>query len=312
MKALSVIICTADRPESLHETLTSLANTEREGVDMEVRVVDNGKSRKAGDVVREISETLTISYLVEEKEGKAHCLNRAVRSMPLKEIAAILDDDISVDPKWLRGVSAIASRWPEKGFFTGRTLVQWPVEEEEIPHWARRFSIRRWAFSAWDDGRIEHELHPGLWFPGGHFWFRSKLLPPDYDFAAYEPYGEPRFMLFLSSSGHGGVAAPDAVAWHRVQRRLLDLNRQRRRAWVIGRLFGISRLSEPQAGSGIYPDLSRRLGIFRFAFFILSMVFLLSYGICRVIGGSRRLVIIQLKLLQKSGKMYQYGRFLKW
>ncbi len=161
IRDLSIIICTANRPDSLRETLDGLAQCDRNGVDVEVLVVDNAGDAATRSVVESFREYIPIRYLTESKPGKGHALNRALAESPRGGMIAVLDDDMSPDPNWIQGVLSIGARWPQCDFFTGRSYVIWP--NASIPEWAKASQITKWAFSVWDfRGDQDREIKPGF------------------------------------------------------------------------------------------------------------------------------------------------------
>jgi len=244
--SITVFIATCNRPESLRITLDSLIAADRKNMDINFIVVDNLGCEKTKEVVENISEKLDIIYLIEEKKGKACCLEKAMRQKPQNELVAIIDDDITVEREWFNGIQLATSRWPEKGYYTGRILLEWP-KGIEIPAWAKDPSIHSWAYSVFDHGDKDYEISAGGWAPGGFFWFRSKLLSDKTDIFTNDTWGDAIIMLYLGRLGYGGVAGPDAVVHHRIQGELLSLPNIRRRSFRIGgvmvsyRFYGLGR-----------------------------------------------------------------------
>lgn len=241
-KDLSVIICTRNRADSLLVTLDCLAHNNRAGMDLEVAVVDNGSTDGTRAVVDSFGDRLPLRYLFEPTLGtfgKSHALNRAIASGGLGEIVAVIDDDISPQPDWLRGVISISNRWPDKDLFTGKTTIIWPTDQ--VPGWALQPLLHSWIFSAISYGDRDKPLAPGRWFPGGHFWFRSRVLAGERKFKDIW-LTEPDFMLQLAEEGYQGVAGPDAVVGHRIQPRLLCQDVARDLAVQVGRCYAALRL----------------------------------------------------------------------
>lgn len=242
---LSVIICTRNRRESLRITLDCLANADREGLDVNLIVVDNTKDGVSKDVVDSFAGKISVQYLLEPVEGKSHALNRALREGNLGEIIAVLDDDMSPHPDWLQGVVAICRRWPDKMFFSGRSYVIWPYSD--VPSWTKKGSLLGWAFSVVDPGAVDQPIPPDRWPPGGHFWFRSKALNivPRFE-TPVPPYyiemPEPKFILDLAEKGVRGTYGAEAVTGHRIQPRLLNPSVLTQRAAWTGRGFAESRI----------------------------------------------------------------------
>jgi hypothetical protein len=234
---LTVIICTRDRAASLQATLEGLVRTDRAGVHLDVRVVDNAGDAGTERVVRALAGQLPLHYLVEPttgEYGKSHALNRALAAGGLGELVAVLDDDMSVEPGWCQGVLATARRWPQADLFTGRSHVHWP--DDSPPAWVHHPILQGWLFSVIGCPEADRQLEPGTWYSGNHFWFRSRVLC---DGRRFEDtwLTEPCFMLTLTSAGSLGIQGPDAVVGHRIQPGLLVPEEALRRARRIGASF---------------------------------------------------------------------------
>ena len=232
MEDITVIIPTRNRPASLSITLEGLAIADRSGLDVGIRVVENGTDGGTRGVVDAFQRRLPVEYLYEPVEGKGAALNRALDEGRLGDLVAVVDDDMSLPRDWFRGVMAITGRWPQCSFFAGRSYIIWPPME--IPAWAYDVAIRPWAFSVMGFPRDRDiPVEPGKWPSGNHFWFRSSVLAGNRRFLnvwATEPW----FILGLQEDGHQGVFGPEAVAGHRVQPHLLDLGTQSERAVTVG------------------------------------------------------------------------------
>jgi hypothetical protein len=232
MEDLTVLIATRNRAASLAQTLEGLAAADVSGIEVGVRVVDNGTDGATRSVVDAFRPRLAVHYLYEPIEGKGAALNRALDEGRLGDLVAVVDDDMSLPRDWFKGVMAIPRRWPQCSFFSSRSYILWPPME--IPLWAYDITIRPWAFSVVGSPRDRDiPIEPGKWPSGNHFWFRSSVLAGNRRFRnvwATEPW----FIMGLQEEGHQGVFGPDAVAGHRVQRHLLDLETQRERAVIVG------------------------------------------------------------------------------
>lgn len=245
--AITVVICTKNRADSLRETLACLARAEVPGLHSEIVVVDNGGSDATAEVVRNAPTRRPVRYLLEPHPGKGWALNRALSAAPLGEIVAVLDDDMSPHADWFEGVKAICDRWPGHDLFTGRSYVIWP--HTDIPTWCKHPALLGWAFSVMGDSRRDVPLAAGRWFSGNHFWFRSRVLADGRRFDSgkfsretHIEMAEPQFMLQLIEDGYSGVMAPDAVCGHRIQLDLLQPGMLRIRAVRCGRTFSEVRL----------------------------------------------------------------------
>jgi glycosyltransferase involved in cell wall biosynthesis len=120
---ISVILCTYNRFQSLLKALDSVAaQTLPESVEWEVLVVDNNSRDKTRDVVEDFCRRHPshFRYLFEPQQGKSYALNAGIREAK-GEILAFMDDDVTVDPRWLDNLTAPlrSGEWAGSG---GRTI----------------------------------------------------------------------------------------------------------------------------------------------------------------------------------------------
>jgi glycosyltransferase involved in cell wall biosynthesis len=104
----SVVVCTYNRCDSLADTLASLRDLiVPDGLQWEIVVVDNNSKDRTRQVVEQfaaVSPTKT-SYLFEPTQGLSYARNRAVNEAA-GELIVFTDDDVLVDPGWLRATLA--------------------------------------------------------------------------------------------------------------------------------------------------------------------------------------------------------------
>jgi glycosyltransferase involved in cell wall biosynthesis len=130
---VTVILCTYNRAQMLTETLESLAALVLpQPVCWEVLVVDNNSNDATREVVEGFCQRQTgfFRYVFEPRPGKSFALNTGIRESR-GEVLAFLDDDVTVEPAWLRNLTAplINGKWAGTG---GRTLLPGPFEP---PSW---------------------------------------------------------------------------------------------------------------------------------------------------------------------------------
>jgi glycosyltransferase involved in cell wall biosynthesis len=131
---LSVAICTHNRAPLLRRTLDSLAGVAiPPDVTWEVIVVDNNSNDKTPSVVLAFHEALPLRSVVEPRVGLSSARNTAVRKSHGDYILWI-DDDVLVDPGWLRSYAEAFRRWPDAAFFGGPIA---PLFEGDPPPWLR-------------------------------------------------------------------------------------------------------------------------------------------------------------------------------
>jgi glycosyltransferase involved in cell wall biosynthesis len=119
--AVTVAICTKDRPDLVERCLTSLGRLRRppEAPPLDILVVDNAPG---DDRTRAVVERVGgARYAVEPCVGLDFARNRALREAR-GELVAYLDDDVVVDRGWWLGLAAAARANPDAGAYTGLVL----------------------------------------------------------------------------------------------------------------------------------------------------------------------------------------------
>lgn len=97
--AVTVLLPTYRRPQSLTRLLASLANQELD-LRWELLVVDNDPTGSALPVLQRAALPVPVRYVVEPRQGAAHARNRGVDEAR-GEITVMVDDDVVVAPDWL-------------------------------------------------------------------------------------------------------------------------------------------------------------------------------------------------------------------
>src|SRR3989440_5427999 len=132
----SVVVCTRDRPEPLIGCLESLLRIDYPRY--ELLVVDNAPNTAATrNLVRDrFGDLPNVRYLLEPRQGLSRARNAALAAAR-GEIIAFVDDDVVVDPDWLRSIVRGFRAIPGVACVTGMIL---PAELETRPQiWFEEF-----------------------------------------------------------------------------------------------------------------------------------------------------------------------------
>jgi glycosyltransferase involved in cell wall biosynthesis len=237
--AISVIVCTRDRPLSLQRCLNSLQKLDYSR--HEIIIVDNASR---SDETEEVVAASGFRYVREERPGLDWARNRGLKEARY-DILAYVDDDVRVDPGWLRGIA--------KGFesadveaVTGLIL---PFEmETQAQHlyeaygdgMSKGFKAKRYNasyMSAWELIEI-HALGAGA-----NMAFRRSTLKATGGFDTALDVGTPSggggdLDMFHRVLMADGVLRyePNALVWHQHRR---DRTGLRRQLYNNGRSFGV-------------------------------------------------------------------------
>ena len=130
---ITVILCTYNRAETLATTLKYLAASQLpDSITWEVLVVDNNSVDRTGEIVEDFCLRYPgrFRYLSEPKPGKSYALNAGVANAR-GDVLAFIDDDVTIEPTWLRNLTAELSGGEWAGA-AGRIL---PAQMFTLPGW---------------------------------------------------------------------------------------------------------------------------------------------------------------------------------
>ncbi len=230
----TVAVCTRDRPDDLTRCLTALAVLDYP--EYEVLVVDNAPRTNATEhLVRERFPAMR--YVREPRPGLDWARNRAIAETH-REVLAFTDDDVIVDPRWLRALGRVFGASPAVMAVTG--MIE-PAELETRAQadfeaycgfghgWARR-----WFYRPRRAGRPNYWHHGAGWLgTGANMAFRRTLFEtlggfdPALDVGTVTQGGGDLEMFFrVVQEGLLLVYAPEALVWHRHRRGDDELRRQ--------------------------------------------------------------------------------------
>jgi len=131
-RLITVGICTWNRSGLLRKTLEQFKNLKpADGVDWELIVVDNNSTDDTQNVLADFVGRLPLRALREPTPGKSNAANLIVRESR-GEYILWTDDDVLVNPEWLREYVGAFDRYPDAEVFGGRID---PWFEGTPPRW---------------------------------------------------------------------------------------------------------------------------------------------------------------------------------
>lgn len=288
---VTVAVCTRDRPEELAECLAALMDLEYPDID--IIVVDNAPATAAGAEI--CARYPRVRRVLEPRPGLNWARNRAVLEAH-GEVLAFTDDDVRVDPSWLRelvpaflqddAVMAVAG-------FAAPVELETPAQMsfETYGGMSGGFSrIRLQGAPDWGARGLWHYVAVALHGSGANMAFRHSvfdqvgLFDPALDVGTPTLAGGDTEMLFrVLAHGHAMVYEPGAVVRHRHRRESVALERQIE-GW----------------GSGMFAFLTRSILHFRRGWWVLGLFAARGVGslllrFLRPRDVPRRLVLMQLR-----------------
>ncbi|HEX7089588.1 MAG TPA: glycosyltransferase [Longimicrobiales bacterium] len=235
---ITVVVCTRDRTEMLAGCLRTLL--ELDYPEYEVIVVDNAPSDER---TARLAADLGVRYVREDVPGLDRARNRGIRAARY-DIVAFTDDDVRVDPGWLREVAA-AFADPELMAVTGLvaplTLDTAAERLFELEYGGLSQRTRQRTFR-----RSEMRNAQLLWASGigcgANMAYRKRIFDAlgGFDVALDAGTlagtgGDIEMLHRIVASGHAVAYRPTALVWHRHRPTLPALRRQ---LFDNGRGFG--------------------------------------------------------------------------
>ena len=259
--AISVVVCTYNRCESLRDTLRALSQQSlAHGLSMEIVVVDNNSSDRTKAVIEEAVSVSSwpLRYLFEANQGISYARNRGIQEAR-GEYLFFTDDDVLPESNWAQVLyDAFVGYGADS--VGGKVLPKWL---ETPPPWLVSERLRRqvWGTLALlDRGSqvIEAKAEDKNFLYGANMAFRKELFSKlgmfQTDLGAIGSSllrGDDTEMIGrVLKAGKKVVYIPDAVVYHKVGpermrkeyfrrwkfsggRSLARLSAQRFQAWVL-------------------------------------------------------------------------------
>jgi glucosyl-dolichyl phosphate glucuronosyltransferase len=140
--AASAIVCTHNRGAMLEQSILSLLRCERD-VPFEVVVVDNASTDATRQVVARLMREhpgRNLRYAYEERLGLHHARHAGARAAR-SALLLYTDDDVQVDPGWVRAYVDAFGEHPDMVVAGGPAVPEW---EADPPPWVADFYASDW------------------------------------------------------------------------------------------------------------------------------------------------------------------------
>lgn len=303
---LTVIICSWNRAKSLRIVLESLEKcVVPSSIAWEILVIDNNSTDDTRAVCAEFIQKspARFRYLFEPKQGKTHALNAGI-ALAQGEIIALTDDDLTVDPNWVKGIYEIFKEF-DCAAVGGRIVPVWDFPK---PRWITFDGpFRHPAYGGivnFDKGDLPCEVTSTL--TGANMAVRKEV------FAKHGPYrpdlnritdllgGEDtEYCRRLLKAGERLMYAPNAIVYHPVERHRATWRYMQSMAFHYGRWM--TRVDGLPEGSKCY------FGVPRFFLPIAARCFLTWWTSLSI----HRRAFYRLEFCQTLGQMVEGRRWLR-
>lgn len=201
------------------ETLQS--QREVDWAEIEILIVNNNSNDDTFDVIAKFRPKCSLQPLFETNQGLSHARNLAVKHARGDWIL-FTDDDVDLDPYWLKGYWLAFNAFPNVEFAGGRILPKWSGHQ---PKWfkGRRVGLLDGLLVWYDLGGedrpyVKQDPEPF----GASFGFRKEVAKRIGDFRTDLGVNgsnmgrgeETDFIRRAKSAGAEGVYVQTAICWH--------------------------------------------------------------------------------------------------
>ena len=171
---ITVIVCTYNRGDTVHEALDTIAAQELpENVEWDVLVVDNNSTDHTRAVLERYcrQHQPRFGYIFEPKQGLSNARNAGIAKAG-GDILAFTDDDVFVDPGWLLNLTSALVEGREWSGCGGRII---PVWNGLLPEWLSVEDVATLGpFAGFDEGPDPKALSRPPY--GGNAAFRREIF----------------------------------------------------------------------------------------------------------------------------------------
>jgi glycosyltransferase involved in cell wall biosynthesis len=230
---VTVAICTWNRASLLNRTLESFRQLDiPQHIRWEVIVVDNRCTDSTPDVIQGHADHLPIRRVYEQQQGHSASRNAAVRAAR-GELLLWTDDDVQVEPQWVRAYWDASLQRSDVAFWGG--VIQ-PDFEVPCPAWvAENWTICSKIFAIRDVSAMREAMSPTHLPFGANFAIRTKVqqeFPFNVEFgrqaASMRGFDEIDVLRRILESGYQGQWCEEAQLSHWIPKDRISLDYVRR------------------------------------------------------------------------------------
>lgn len=240
MVALSLIISTYNRSESLLRTLGSVVRQSAPAEEWECIVVDNNSTDSTATRFAEFAAlypALNLRLVHESKQGLSHARNRGIAESH-GEIIAIIDDDETINRDFISSYISLFTNYPTADAAGGRIIAAY---DEGRPRWMSPY-VERPIANPMDFGNEIKPFPEGRIPGGGNMALRRTTFEriggfdPALGRTAGSLIGGEENDLFERLRLAKGVIyyAPNSVIWHHIPPQKLTSEYRRNLAYKVG------------------------------------------------------------------------------
>jgi glycosyltransferase involved in cell wall biosynthesis len=262
----SVIICTHNRSAKLRQALGHLLAQKTDRLLAEIIVVDNNSTDDTAEVVREAAAgaQLEIRYSFQAAQGISFARNTGW-GLARGSVVAFTDDDVRVEPDWLRQIVTAFSEHPDIDCVGGKVLPEWPARQ---PAWLTREHWTPLAILDYGDAPIVFDASDPRCLIGANVAFRRDLFQQIGGFSpavqrvkdGIGSIEDHEFLIRLWNSGRRALYLPQMVVVAPVDLPRMEKGYHRRWHYGHGHFYAVMRApSVERSSAGRFLDVPAHL-----------------------------------------------------
>jgi len=236
---ISILLSTYKRYDILKQTMESFCELDTQGIQWEILVADNGDDAQTKRLIKNYEDKLPVKYFVENRLGKNFALN-SLLCEGKGTLIIFTDDDVVVDPSWLKEILEGAKRWPKNDVFGGRILPKWPNVSKPLSGIEKGFFASAYCIADWEIEEGPYEPSK-VWGP--NMAIRKNIFEKGWKFnESIGPQGKNYMMgsetdltKRLQEKGFIPIYLPKALVKHQVRAEQLSAQWLYQRAYRRGR-----------------------------------------------------------------------------
>jgi glycosyltransferase involved in cell wall biosynthesis len=298
---VTVMLTTYKRPQILKETLESFMRLNTGDIMWEIIVIDNACDPETESMIMPYWDALPMRFYKESRAGKNIALNRFLKEAHGKLII-FTDDDVIVDPHWLKEIWEGSQRWKDAFVFGGRIEPLWPDGKMPYHYLEKHFKDAAFSIACWD---IEEGLYDAGKVWGPNMAIRREIFEKGYRFnekvgpqagSDYIMGSETELTKKLEKDGYRSMYLPKAIVKHQIRREQLTPK------WIFGRAFRYGRsYADPETAKSV----SNLFGAPRFLL-RQAVIYRMKQFWRKITGDLKDYMILGVKYWMIRGQIYQY------
>lgn len=280
---VTVLLATHNGAETLPRTLDSLCRLDSEGRPWRLVAVDNASTDATAQILRSYAHRLPLTILHEPRRGKNHAMNRGLEAVTA-DLLLCIDDDVELDPRWLRAVTRIFDTHPEIDIVCGPVEPLWPAP---VPSWLLDVIPPVPSYCITPSGTSEGPCSPRLVY-GANMSFRMSIFRAGFRWnpavgtngTRYYALGsDTELTLRVHEAGHKVWFCRDA----RVQHIILPPQLTRSWLWTRAMAFGRGDVQKARRANPNAGKVARLFGVPRY-----TLPLILRHGLTVGLGDAAR------------------------